>query len=185
MDVPTSKRAKWRNWAKEKISGDDVTIDAATDAVLAAPLQGSSAEGTMAAGQSAATAPRLSEQVSLTTRPVSDREHLRGLVASFRPRSELIGSRYGAVWDFRVDSWNADGVWQLPVAVEMRGFEIKGSVGDGDWVEIEGKWEPGEVFMVRSLKNITQNAQVVVDGYKKHHPIRTVLNVLGIPGGRS
>lgn len=89
-----------------------------------------------------------------------------------------MGSRYGSVWDFRVDSWDAAGVSQPPVAVEMRGVEIKGSVGDGDWVEIEGQWKPGDVFIVRSLKNISQNARVVVDRYGERPPVRRFIVVL-------
>jgi hypothetical protein len=178
MDVPAAKRANWRNWAKQEIGGDDLTLDTATDAVLAALLQGSSVEEAMAAGRSAATKPRMFGQASSTTHPVSDRSHLRGQVASFRQRSELMGSRYGSVWDFRVDGWDAAGVPQQPVAVEMRGVKIKGSVGDGDWVEIEGRWKPGAVFVVRSLKNISQNARVGVDAYGERHPVRTLMKTL-------
>ena len=88
-----------------------------------------------------------------------------------------MGSRYGSVWDFRVESWDAAGVSQQSVAVEMRGVEIKGSVGDGDWVEIQGHWKPGEVFIVRSLTNLSQNAQVVVDGYGERHPVKTLTKI--------
>ena len=76
------------------------------------------------------------------------------------------------MWNFRVDSSDAAGMPQPPVAVEMRGFEFKGSVGDGDWVEIKGEWKPGEVFSVRSLKNISQNARVAVDGYSEGDAIK-------------
>ncbi len=93
MDVPTSKRAEWRNWAKEAIGGDDLTIDAATDAVLAALLQGSSVEEAMAAGHSAATKPQRSGQASSASQRISDPSHLRGRVDSFPQGREPMGSR--------------------------------------------------------------------------------------------
>ena len=58
--VPPEKRAKWRKWAEEEIGGDDLTIDAATDAIIAALLQGSSVEEAMTAGRGAASARHLS-----------------------------------------------------------------------------------------------------------------------------
>jgi hypothetical protein len=175
--VPAGKRAEWRSWAEQEFRGDERAIDAATDAVLGALIDGENVEEAMAVGRTAAASSALEGSDYATdsqrSHPVSDADHLRGRVASFRQRAELMGNRYGSVWDFRVDSWDAAGVPQAPVAVEMRGVVFTGSVGDGDWVEIASRWKAGEVLGVRSLQNLSMNARVEVgeDGARKH-PIR-------------
>lgn len=166
QNIPAAKRAEWRAWVVQQMGDnervDDQVVDRATDAVLTALLQGASMEDAMAAGRATAQAKPPSGQVG-ASHLVSDDTHLRGQVAAFRQRSEFMGSGWGTVWDFRVDHWDKAGVPEPPVAVEMRGLHIVGSVGDGDWVEITGRWQPGKVLTTRSLLNLTQNALVVSD----------------------
>lgn len=42
--IPTTKRAKWREWAKQEFGDDEKTLSIATDSVLQALLQGYSVE---------------------------------------------------------------------------------------------------------------------------------------------
>src|SRR5690348_12945423 len=96
-----AKRTRWRAWVAQEIGGDDLTIDAATDAIMAALMQGADVQKAITAGRQAANTGVKNRQQS-SEHPVSDSNHLRGCVASFRQRNELIGSVYGTVWDFRI-----------------------------------------------------------------------------------
>jgi hypothetical protein len=169
--VPPSKRAEWRQWAQQAIDGDETAIEAATEAVLAALIAGYSVEDAMLAGRAAAAAPASpgvpasGGAPGTAALPASDRTYLRGRVAAMRQRNELMGSQYGSVWNFRVEeSLDAQGRPQPPVAIEMRGLSISGSVADGDWIEIEGHDKPGKLRRVRRLRNISMNAPVVAEG---------------------
>ena len=75
-----------------------------------------------------------------------------------------MGNQYGSVWDFRIDHWDSTGAPQQPVSVEMRGVTFHGSIGDGDWVEIPGRWKPGELLRARSVRNVSQNVIVSAEG---------------------
>ncbi len=164
--IPSDKRAEWRAWAEQEVGGDPRAVEAATDAVLAALVRGTTIDEAMSVGRAAGRVPgNDADPGSIRpAHPVSDRAHVRGQVAAFRQRNELMGRRYGSIWDFRVDSWDAAGQPQPPVAVEIRALSIEGSIGDGDWVEISGHPSAGRVLKVRRLRNISMNALVVARG---------------------
>jgi hypothetical protein len=166
--VPATKRAQWRKWAEQEFGQDQSAVNRATDAVLSALIEGYSVSDAMTIARSAAAASASPDTVPVAeTQPaniVSDSNYLRGCISSFRSRNELMGSRYGSVWNFRVESWDATGAPQPPIAVEMRGLSFSGSVGDGDWVEIPGRWSPGENLHVKSLRNLSMNAPVEAHG---------------------
>jgi len=164
--VPSEKRAEWQTWVEHNIGGDGPTIQRATDAALASLLGGHSTDDAISAARSAARAG--SSEAEAERHPVSDADHLRGVVSIFRERNELMGNQYGSVWSFRLDRWDSTGAPEPPVAVEMRGYSFSGSVGQGDWVEIPGReilsrWKPGEIFHAQLLKNITMNSTVTAD----------------------
>lgn len=177
--VPNDMRADWREWAASAIGGDAQSIDAATDAILAALIRGASVEEAVAVGHVAAADPTAAQNVKTQdqplTHPVSDDQHLRGVVSSFRQRSELMGTQYGTVWDFRMDHWNAAGKPAPPVAVELRGFTFLGSIADGDWVEIVGGAPRlGEILQRRTVFNLSMNSTVTVDGGDPKKDTRSV-----------
>jgi hypothetical protein len=160
------RRAAWHSWVEREIGGTGQAIDAATDAVVHALVSGRSIEEAMAAGHAAANAPDQPTAARSATPILSDQTHLRGQVASFRQRNELMGTAYGSVWDFRVDSRDELGRARPPVAIEMRGIKFIGSVADGDWVEIAAEeiaidWSPGDILHLARLRNLTMNGPVV------------------------
>lgn len=166
--------AEWRQWVEQNIGGDERAIEAATDAVIIALILGHPMETALQIARAAAAAPGTTPYLlpgvtpavaaAAEPLPVSDRTHLRGQIAAMRQRNELMGDSYGSVWTFRVNSFDAAGAPQPPVAVELRGLTITGSIADGDWVEIEGHGRPGELREIRRLRNISLNAPVVAEG---------------------
>jgi hypothetical protein len=160
--VPPEKRAEWREWSEKNVEGGEASVERATDAALQTLMGGGTVDDAMEAARAAAGTP--SAAAAERGHPVSDHDHLRGVVSIFRERSELMGRHYGLVWTFRVDSWDESGVHQPPVTVEMRGHRFTGSIGEGDWVEIPGHWQPGEVVHIQSLRNIGMNCPVAAVG---------------------
>jgi hypothetical protein len=172
--VPAEKRADWREWAVREFGDDPRSVELATDSVLKSLIAGYSVEQSVAIARAAVVAgtsgtdanasrDEADTRLAAAEHPVSDAEHLRGQVSLFRTRTELMGTQYGTLWNFRVDSWDREGKPQPAVAVEMRGLQFNGSVGDGDWVDIPGPWEAGENLRINRLRNITMNAPVIVD----------------------
>ena len=51
--IPSTKRVKWREWAKEEFGNDEKTVSVATDSVLQALLQGYSVEDAIVIARSA------------------------------------------------------------------------------------------------------------------------------------
>jgi hypothetical protein len=92
----------------------------------------------------------------------SEARRLRGIVNLYRTRYEMVESFQVWIWNFQVLNWDAMGNVRPPVAVEMRGTKIEGSVGDGDWVEIEGAFTPGQLLRTQYFMNLTMNAPVAV-----------------------
>ena len=42
----------------------------------------------------------------------------------------------------------------------MRGTNFVGSLVNGDWVEADGDWRPGDILNLRALKNLSTGAEV-------------------------
>jgi hypothetical protein len=177
--VPPETREEWRAWAQGEVGPGPAAVDRATDAVLAALIQGHTVEDSMEIGKAAALGPSAANarsEVATTGTAgapvyVSDGSHLRGVVGSFRERNELMGNRYGSVWDFRVDHWDRQGRSIGAVPVEMRGIKYSGSIGDGDWVEIASSWSPGKLLRPRTVHNLSQNSMVSSTGGASPNPI--------------
>ena len=64
------------------------------------------------------------------------------------------------VWTFRVERHDTEGRVLQPIPVEMRGLSFRGSINEGDWVEIPGTWKPGVTLQPRRLRNRTTGADV-------------------------
>lgn len=58
------------------------------------------------------------------------------------------------VWTLRVERHDRHGNRLQPVAVEMRGERFDGSVSDGDWIEVTGRWREGTLVADR-VANVT------------------------------
>jgi hypothetical protein len=173
-DVPAEKRAEWRAWAVREFGDDQGSVELATESALKSLITGYSVEQSIAIARAAVlgeppgtgvngSMDEAGTKLVAAEHLVSDAEHLRGRISLFRSRPELMGTQYGTVWNFRVDSWDSEGRSQPAVAVEMRGLQFNGSLGEGDWVEIPGPWEAGKNLRVGRLRNITMNAPVIVD----------------------
>ena len=60
---------------------------------------------------------------------------------------------------FRLDTYSADGVGPGPsLAVELRNHEIRGTVDDGDWVELPPDFNPDKP--AKELRNLSTGARV-------------------------
>ena len=157
--IPEAKRAEWREWAQREFGSDEAAVEIATTSVLDALINGYTVDDAMDMARRS-VAGRASDRASF----VSDPAHLRGRVGSFRERNELMGNKYGSVWDFRVDGEDQNG-GPVATAVEMRGIQFSGSIGEGDLVEIAAPWKPGQIVRVKSVRNITQNSTVTASGH--------------------
>jgi hypothetical protein len=93
---------------------------------------------------------------------------IKGTVSSFQQRTEQIntgtGPRSLVVWDFRIEQRDSTGQPMPRVAVEMRGRSFIGSINNGDVVEIDARFRPGQVLQVRRLRNLTSGAVVTAKG---------------------
>jgi plastocyanin len=68
------------------------------------------------------------------------------------------------IWSFRVDRLDDQGNKLSPVPVEMRGRRIEGALVEGDWVEVPGKWRPGETLETKRIRNLSTGANVKARG---------------------
>jgi mono/diheme cytochrome c family protein len=55
---------------------------------------------------------------------------------------------------FRVERIEEGGSQPASIPVEMRGARIDGSVTDGDWVEVPGRWHPGQTLRPTTFLNL-------------------------------
>ncbi|MGW5151718.1 hypothetical protein [Rhodococcus koreensis] len=64
------------------------------------------------------------------------------------------------VINFRVESFDANGNRLRPVAVELRAYTgIQGSIGDGDYVRVDGQWKNG-LLRSNRIENLTTGSFV-------------------------
>ena len=55
----------------------------------------------------------------------------------------------------------------------MRRLHFHGSVNDGETVEVRGRWQPGELLVVKRIQNISAGSPVVGEG--RPHPLLKIL----------
>lgn len=90
---------------------------------------------------------------------------IRGVVVGMQPRIESQGRGVVTIWDFRLERHDAAGNPMPRVQVEMRGYSFLGSINNGDWVEIKGNWQRGEIVKPRQVYNLSTAAMVKSKDY--------------------
>lgn len=85
---------------------------------------------------------------------------IKGRVSGLQQRFEQGSLGSVLVWTFRLERHDDSGALLPRVTVEMRGASIEGSLNAGDRVEIDGRWQPGEVLRPKKVKNRTGNSFV-------------------------
>jgi hypothetical protein len=110
---------------------------------------------------------------------------IKGVVSGFQPRSEQIGTGSGTrmliVWDFRIERKDSTGQPMPRVAVEMRGTSFIGSISNGDVVEVNAAFSPGQVVEARQVRNLTSGAMVTAKGEELMRLSRLVHFVIVVP----
>jgi len=64
------------------------------------------------------------------------------------------------IWSFRVDRYDAAGNRLDPIAVELRGLGITGTIAEGDRVAVNGKPPRDKPLRVRMVYNLTTHSRV-------------------------
>jgi hypothetical protein len=85
---------------------------------------------------------------------------IAGEVRGFNERAEAVGDKLLTVWSFRLERYDKAGNRLPPVAVQMSGMRFSGSINEGEWVEVAGKWREGQVMRVQEVRNLTTNTVV-------------------------
>ena len=100
-----------------------------------------------------------------------------GQVSGSAQRWETDHGEQVLVWDFRLERADEKGAPLPRIPVEMRGQGFDGSLSDGDWVQVDGKWQQGETLHVDAARNLTTGAEV---RSKRHgHKLRTAVRLIG------
>ncbi len=86
-----------------------------------------------------------------------------GEAREFHERHDMEGSFQWTIWDFRVDRYDASGNRLTPVPVEMRAEKFHNVITDGDWVEVPGTCQPGEMMRPTLVHNLTTGADVLAE----------------------
>jgi hypothetical protein len=96
--------------------------------------------------------------------PISSRKpswssnyHVTGEARQVQQRGD-VGNE--TVWTFRIQRYDAAGNRLQPVPVEMRGMRFKGSIGEGDIVQLPGRWQPGSIACPHRVKNLSTGCTV-------------------------
>jgi hypothetical protein len=84
----------------------------------------------------------------------------RGIVSVLQQRTEIAQRVSYFVWDFRLERRDDKGEPLPRVAVQMRGRTLKGSIANGDHVEVSGRPTDG-VLVTNRVRNLTTNSIVV------------------------
>ena len=83
-----------------------------------------------------------------------------GVVRDLQYRGERWGEHSEtAIWNLRIERYDAGGNRLAPVPVEMRGDSFSGSVINGDVIRVKGSWR-GCALRVEEFDNLTTGAQV-------------------------
>jgi hypothetical protein len=92
---------------------------------------------------------------------------VEGQVRGLQTRTEPLNQNHTlTVLAFRVERYDESGDLAQLVPVEMRGYEFRGSLHDGDWVRVHGKISDGTMRSNR-VDNRTTGATVVAKDVSK------------------
>jgi hypothetical protein len=95
----------------------------------------------------------------------SARERGHARVRGVARAVQLRDQENGHILSFRVEQYDRAGNRLRPIAVELKGAGLSGQLGDGEEVEVTGKWRHGTI-RARTVVNITTGAHVRVRGAK-------------------
>ncbi len=105
--------------------------------------------------------------------PGALRGEARGIQIRTEPDEQEIPKQ---IWTFRINRFDSAGNALPPIPVEMRAQHFDGAISEGDWVEVSGRWEPGQLLIVSEILNLTTNSRV--GARKESHLIGFI--VLGV-----
>jgi hypothetical protein len=91
--------------------------------------------------------------------PAQVQERTRGEVRAFRESHHPQGNLDPVVWTFYLERFR-DGVPLAPVSVQMRGSAFRGSIHDGDTVELYDNWQEGTLLETRRVYNRSAGIEV-------------------------
>ena len=80
------------------------------------------------------------------------------------------------VLNFRLDRFSDDGRPLPSIPVEMRRLHFHGSVNEGETVEVRGRWQPGDLLVVKRIQNISAGSPVIGKG--RPHPLLKLLAIV-------
>lgn len=104
--------------------------------------------------QAATAVPR---EVQSRKRIVPKRGHFVGQVHNFR---EQMDNTLRHTWTFRLVDYDAVGNLNFLAEVSMRAATFEGTIGEGDWVEVQGSPGKGGVLKVKEVYNHTTETRV-------------------------
>jgi hypothetical protein len=115
-----------------------------------------------------ATAPAARRRASMPRAVVAPTSgQVEGQVRGLQTRTEPLNQNHTlTVLAFRVERYDESGDLAQLVPVEMRGYEFRGSLHDGDWVRVHGKISDGTMRSNR-VDNRTTGATVVAKDVSK------------------
>jgi hypothetical protein len=63
-------------------------------------------------------------------------------------------------WSLRVERTDEAGNPLRPVTVVVEGARMVGSIHEGDWVEVKGRWHPGRPLRATAIRNLSTDETV-------------------------
>jgi ribosomal protein L40E len=91
-----------------------------------------------------------------------------GVVRGVRERTEQSGyqnHKMVNIVTFRVERYDEEGHALPPIPVEMEARRFQGILSEGDWVELPGRWQPGETLHLRQVRNLTTGSNFRARAY--------------------
>ena len=105
---------------------------------------------------------RPSDERRTDTAPVVARPRTYvGVARAVQLRTEPRGQTSWQILSFRLDRFDGDGRPLQSIRVEMRGVSLRGSVSDGETVEVPVASQPGELLKAKRIQNVSTGSPVV------------------------
>jgi hypothetical protein len=173
--------SRWEEWVRRTLGGSERQVAAATNAAWGAIAAGGTQEQVVSAARAAweheeassraasgtpTAEPRASSPAETPAteilKPPHDPGDLSAMVGIVRNLSKGVGPYRGKpaalqIWAFRVETYDEHGNPGELMGVEMRGHEIRGTLDNGDWVEISERPRSGGGYRPKTVRNLTTN----------------------------
>lgn len=136
-----------------------------TGCAVCGAMSPGSAQQRPSQGRSAAAA-ELEGRLSYERRPataafVADTRAYVGVARAVQLRTEPRGQTTLQVLSFRLDRFDDEGRPLQSIRVEMRGVSLRGSVSDGETVEVPGGSRAGQLLKARRIQNVSTGSPVL------------------------